>query len=353
MQKLLEKLSSFPKGEFRSIYKLSLPEIANSGLLETVSKGGFREFHKKLILLPAFPHGIGVGVGIMAQTNVAGRILRFASGAEPGRESSSETRELTSRLLQRISGGLGIVGLGVSEPGWLGKISNLKSSSRRLEDGSFELDFFKGFVTNGADSEGFLVVAKGQEVPCGVFFVPRDQPGLVVEEFHLDFAQEATHCKIKGEKIRIPAHYLLFEDYSKIGPDVHLSEMLSAAVLFCGAVRKIVSDLGVRSDAKDSSYVLGRLWDLSGLLFSKCLEISDRKDKDPLFRIEEIHPYGYETVLELCGSLLDSLDFLDRKKEYPDFELFFSIHPARSPVYLKNRIRQTREWRKFGRISDQ
>ncbi|EQA37150.1 acyl-CoA dehydrogenase, central domain protein [Leptospira inadai serovar Lyme str. 10] len=348
MQELSAKLYSFPKTEFRSVYKLSLPEISKAGLLSALSSGGFKEFHEKLILLPSLPHGIGVGVGIMAQTNVAGRILRLLSGVEPGLEAQEETRELAKTILSRLSQGLGILGLGVSEPGWMGKISNLKSVAKRLPDGSFELTFAKGFVTNGADAEGFLVVAKGEEIPYGVFYVPRNSEGLELEEFHLDFAPEATHCKIKATNLRVPKHHLFLPDYSKFGPDVHLSEMLSAAVLFCGAIRKIVSDLGCRPECRDWSSTLGQLWDLSGLLFSKCLELSEKKDRNPAYKIEEDHPYGYETVLDISGKLLDSLPFFDRKKEYPDFELFFSFHPARSPVYLKNRIKQTREWRKFG-----
>ncbi|TGK04152.1 acyl-CoA dehydrogenase [Leptospira langatensis] len=348
---LRDKLESFPGGEFRTVYRSSLPEIAKAGLFVALEEGRYREFHEKLFLLPSFPHGIGVGVGIMAQTNVAGKILRMVSGKENGVPTKPGTKELAATILDRLSSGLGILGLGVSEPEWMGKLTNLKSVARCLPSGELELDFYKGFVTNGADAEGFLVVTKKEgSSDYGVYYIPRDIAGLELEEFHLEYAMEATHCKIKGEKLRIPAEYSFVDDYAKLGADIHLSEMLSAAVLFSGAMRKVVADLSQGSECRERFAVLGKLWDLSGLLYGKCMEISDKKDKDPDYKIEVDHPYGYEAVLDECFSILDGIPNFDRRKEYPDLGLFSSIHPARSPVYIKNRLKQSREWRKFGSL---
>lgn len=350
MKDLRDKLSSFPKGEFRSVYKSSLPEIAKAGLFSALNGEGFRSFHEKLVLLPCFPHGVGVGVGLMAQTNVAGKILRFVTGKEKGIHPSPESLELGKQILDRLVNGYEILGLGVSEPGWMGKLTNLKSTASRTANGNIILTFHKGFVTNGADAAGFLVVARKEEGNFGVFYVPRNSEGLKLEEFHLDFAPEATHCKISAENLELPSHYEFVEDYSKFGADIHLSEMLSAAVLFCGTIRKIVSDLSQGEESRERFFVLGKLWDLSGLLFGKCLEISDKKDKNPYYKIEEDHPYGYEAILDECLSLLKSIPNFDAQKEYPDLGLFSSIHPARSPVYVKNRLKQSREWRKFGSL---
>ncbi|TGM98820.1 acyl-CoA dehydrogenase family protein [Leptospira dzoumogneensis] len=350
MKELREKLSSFPPGEFRSVYRSSLPDIAKAGLLNALKDGGFRKFHEKLILIPSFPHGIGVGVGLMAQTNVAGKILKLVIGSEEGASIKEEARQLALELQDRLVNGLGILGLGVSEPGWMGKLTNLKSTAKVLPSGEIEINFHKGFVTNGADAEGYLVVAKEEEQNrFGVFYIPRDFPGLKMEEVYLDVAREATHCKITGENFKLPSSYHFIKDYSKLGADIHLSEMLSAAVLFCGAIRKIVSDLSQGSESRERFAILGKLWDLSGLLYGKCLEISDKKDKDPNYKIEEDHPYGYEAILDECISILESIPNFDYKKEYPDLGLFCTIHPARSPVYIKNRLKQSKSWRKFGK----
>ncbi|TGJ99190.1 acyl-CoA dehydrogenase [Leptospira semungkisensis] len=351
MIELKSKLESFPRGEFRTIYKSSLSEIAKAGMFVALRDGRYREFHEKLVLLPSFDHGIGVGVGIMAQTNVAGKILRMVSGKENGVPTKPGTKELAAEILDRLSSGLGILGLGVSEPEWMGKLTNLKSIARTLPDGSIELDFFKGFVTNGADAEGFLIVARKDGSPeYGVYYIPRDIPGLSVEEFHIEYAMEATHCKIKAEKLRIPKEYSFVDDYAKLGADIHLSEMLSAAVLFSGAIRKVVADLSQGSECRERFAVLGKLWDLSGLLYGKCMELSDKKDRDPDYKIEVDHPYGYEAIIDECFTILDGIPNFDRRNEYPDLGLFTSIHPARSPVYIKNRLRQSREWRKFGSL---
>ncbi|TGL59523.1 acyl-CoA dehydrogenase [Leptospira sarikeiensis] len=353
MKDLKAKLNSFPPGEFRSVYKSSLPEIAKAGLFQALNEGGFREFHEKLVLLPSFPHGIGVGVGLMAQTNVAGKILKLVIGSENGASIKEGSKKLALEIQDRLVNGLGILGLGVSEPGWMGKLTNLKSTAKILPSGEIELSFHKGFVTNGADAEGYLIVAKDEEKNLfGVYYIPRDFPGLKLEEFHLDFAAEATHCKIQGEKLVIPSDHHFIEDYSKLGADIHLSEMLSAAVLFCGSIRKIVADLSHGGESRERFAVLGKLWDLSGLLYGKCLEISDKKDKDPNYKIEEDHPYGYEAILDECFTILDSIPNFNRKTLYPDLALFSSIHPARSPVYIKNRLKQSREWRKFGNLKE-
>lgn len=349
MKELRDKLASFPPDEYRSVYKSSLADIARAGLFKALQEGGFRAFHEKLILLPSFPHGLGVGVGLMAQTNVAGKILRLVTGSEIDSPVRKESKELALQITERLGNGLGIVGLGVSEPGWMGKLSNIKSTAKVKEDGAYLLNFFKGFVTNGADAEGYLIVAKLDGTgDFGVFYIPRSWSGLTVEEFHLDYAKEATHCTISGENLEVPSKHLFVEDYAGLGVDIHLSEMLSAAVLFCGSIFRIVSDLSQGPESRERFFILGKLWDLAGLLYGKCLELSDKKDRDPFYKIEEDHPYGYEAILDECFTLLESIPNFDLKKEYPDMGLFTSIHPARSPVYIKNRLKQSREWRKFG-----
>ncbi|PJZ69556.1 acyl-CoA dehydrogenase [Leptospira perolatii] len=350
MDELAQKLSSIPSEEFRSVYKLSLPVLQNAGLLDALSGGSFKEFHTKLSQIPLLPHGIGVGVGLMAQTNIAGKILRLTRDSENS-FAKQETREIANKILNRLTDGLEIASFGVSESGWMGRIQNIQSVAKRLPSGEYELSFEKGFLTNGADAENFFIVLKGEaDFPYGIFYIPRNIPGLKIEEFHLEFAKEATHCKLSASNLIVPSSYLFLPDYSAIGPDVHLSEMLSAAVLFCGSIRKIVYDLASRSDSREIMQNIERLWDLSGLLLSKCLEISEKKDQSKNYRIEEDHPYGYETTLDLCTEILDSIPDYDRKKEFPDFELFLSIHPTKSPVYFKNRLKQARSWKK-GKIA--
>ncbi|EQA55263.1 hypothetical protein [Leptospira kmetyi] len=348
---LKEFLTSVPKEEFRSVFKDALPYLVEEGYFQAIAGGSFEEFHKKIYALGSYPRGIGLGIAIMAQTNVAGRILKFVSeGFVNEREnnplpSKKEAVEIGSQLLKEVASGKNIISMGVSESGWKGRISNIRTSYK-IENDRIVLDLSKSFLTNGANCNGFLVVAKSSFETFDVIYLDRETPGLEIEIFDLEYAKEATHCRLKGESVSLPLKNLIFMNYHGWAPEIHLSEMLSASALFCGYVELILRTLlREKKDSADSKTV-GNILDIQQLLYSKILELSRRKDTDPDFRIDENHPYGYETALDLIYSwLTDLVSGVELTNLFPDIGLFYSIHPGKTPIYQKNILRKIRSLR--------
>ncbi|RHX86674.1 acyl-CoA dehydrogenase [Leptospira stimsonii] len=348
---LKEFLSSVPSEEYRSVFRDALPYLVEEGYFEAILGGSFETFHKKIFALGSYPRGIGIGIALMAQTNVAGRILKFVS---EGFANETETTPLPNRdqtisivkeLLQGVGTGKNIISMGVSESGWKGRISNI-TSSYKIEEHRIYLNLSKSFLTNGANCNGFLVVAKSPSESYDVIYVPLNTPGLETELFDLEYAKEATHCRLKGENLSFPSENLIFLNYQGYAPEIHLSEMLSASALFCGYVDLILKTLLREKKENVDPRVAGKILDIQDLLYSKILEISRKKDKDPNFRMEDVHPYGYETSLDLIYSwFTDCVSSVELTKLFPDIGLFYSIHPGKTPIYQKNILKKIRALR--------
>lgn len=234
--------------------------------------------------------------------------------------------------------------MGVSETGWKGRISNILTNYR-IENERIILNLSKSFLTNGANCSGFLIVAKSPSETFDIIYLPRDSEGLNLEIFDLEYAKEATHCRLKGNDLSLPLKNLIFLNYQNFAPDIHLSEMLSASALFCGYVDLIVKTL--LKEKKDiDPRIAGKILDIQQLLYSKILEISRKKDQNPDFRMEEVHPYGYETALDLIYSwFTDLVSGVELSNMFPDIGLFYSIHPGKTPIYQKNILKKIRALR--------
>ncbi|MBE8400276.1 acyl-CoA dehydrogenase, partial [Leptospira borgpetersenii] len=230
------------------------------------------------------------------------------------------------------------------EPGWKGRISNIVTKYR-IENNRIILSLSKSFLTNGANCSGFLIVAKSPSETFDVIYITRDSYGLELEVFDLEYAKEATHCRLKGNDLSLPLKNLFFFNYQNFAPEIHLSEMLSASALFCGYVDFILKTL--LKEKKDVDLrIAGKIIDIQQLLYSKVLDISKKKDQDPNFRIEGIHPYGYETALDLIYSwLTDLVSGVELSNMFPDIGLFYSIHPGKTPIYQKNILKKIRSLR--------
>ncbi|ABJ75981.1 hypothetical protein [Leptospira borgpetersenii] len=347
---LKEFLSSIPSNEYRTVFRDALPYLVEEGYFEAIAGGSFETFHKKIHQLGSYPRGIGLGIAMMAQTNVAGRILKFVSDGFLNENRTSqifqreETIAIGARLLRDISSGKDIISMGVSEPGWKGRISNIVTKYR-IENNRIILSLSKSFLTNGANCSGFLIVAKSPSETFDVIYITRDSYGLELEVFDLEYAKEATHCRLKGNDLSLPLKNLFFFNYQNFAPEIHLSEMLSASALFCGYVDFILKTL--LKEKKDVDLrIAGKIIDIQQLLYSKVLDISKKKDQDPNFRIEEIHPYGYETALDLIYSwLTDLVSGVELSNMFPDIGLFYSIHPGKTPIYQKNILKKIRSLR--------
>ncbi|WP_061224835.1 hypothetical protein [Leptospira weilii] len=347
---LKEFLSSIPSDEYKTVFRDALPYLVEEGYFEAIAGGSFETFHKKIYQLGSYPRGIGLGIAMMAQTNVAGRVLKFVSDGflnENGTARVSQREETISigaRLLKEISSGKDIISMGVSESGWKGRISNI-TTKYRIENNRIILSLSKSFLTNGANCSGFLIVAKSPSETFDVIYIARDSYGLELEVFDLEYAKEATHCRLKGNDLSLPLKNLFFFNYQNFAPEIHLSEMLSASALFCGYVDFILRTL--LKEKKDvDPRIAGKIIDIQQLLYSKVIDISKKKDQDPNFRMEGIHPYGYETALDLIYSwLTDLVSGVELCNMFPDIGLFYSIHPGKTPIYQKNILKKIRSLR--------
>ncbi|MDV6235077.1 acyl-CoA dehydrogenase [Leptospira ellisii] len=348
---LKEFLTSVPPEEYRTVFRNALPYLIREGYFDTVSGGSFETFHKKVYELGSYPKGIGIGIALMAQINVAGRVIRYGG---KGFFNETETRSLpqrekTSALMRTIQSGIqsgtDIISMGVSETGWKGRISNI-TSRYTIENDSIVLDLNKSFLTNGANCNGFFIVAKSPDEFYDVIYLPLVVPGLERENFDLEYAKEATHCRLKGSGIILPSENLVFLNYEEFAPEIHLSEMLSASASFCGYVELILKTLLKQRRDEMDPRLAAKIIDIQQLLYSKILEISRMKDSDPDFRMESVHPYGYETALDLVYSwLTEAISGPELAQMFPDIGLFYSIHPGRMPVYQKNSLKKIRALR--------
>ncbi|HNI88264.1 MAG TPA: hypothetical protein PKX55_08900, partial [Leptospiraceae bacterium] len=122
MQKLKDYLSSIPKDyDPENIYKDVLPLLVEENLLTVINQSiSFKDFHKNLFELAKLPHGIGLGVSLMAQVNIAGRIIFLAA--------KNLNHPVYLKLLNGLTKGEYIISLGVSEPDWKGRLSNIKTN---------------------------------------------------------------------------------------------------------------------------------------------------------------------------------------------------------------------------------
>ncbi|WP_078130415.1 acyl-CoA dehydrogenase [Leptospira alexanderi] len=347
---LKEFLSSIPSDEYKTVFRDALPYLVEEGYFEAIAGGSFEKFHKKIYQLGSYPRGIGLGIAMMAQTNVAGRVLKFVSDGFLNENGTTrvfqreETISTGARLLKEISSGKDIISMGVSESGWKGRISNI-ATKYRIENNRIILSLSKSFLTNGANCSGFLIVAKSPSETFDVIYIARDSYGLELEVFDLEYAKEATHCRLKGNDLSLPLKNLFFFNYQNFAPEIHLSEMLSASALFCGYVDFILKTL--LKEKKDvDPRIAGKIIDIQQLLYSKVIDISKKKDQDPNFRMEGIHPYGYETALDLIYSwLTDLVSGVELSNMFPDIGLFYSIHPGKTPIYQKNILKKIRSLR--------
>ncbi|EMY12355.1 hypothetical protein LEP1GSC043_3173 [Leptospira weilii str. Ecochallenge] len=280
---LKEFLSSIPSDEHKTVFRDALPYLVEEGYFEAIAGGSFETFHKKIYQLGSYPRGIGLGIAMMAQTNVAGRVLKFVSDGFLNENGTTrvfqreETISIGARLLKEISSGKDIISMGVSESGWKGRISNI-ATKYRIENNRIILSLSKSFLTNGANCSGFLIVAKSPSETFDVIYIARDSYGLELEVFDLEYAKEATHCRLKGNDLSLPLKNLFFFNYQNFAPEIHLSEMLSASALFCGYVDFILKTLLKEKKDVDPK-IAGKIIDIQQLLYSKVIDISKKRIK--------------------------------------------------------------------------
>lgn len=334
MQQLKEYLYTIPENQNKEeIYKMALNFLVQENFLNVLlNEISYKEFHLKLFELAQYPHGIGIGVALMAQVNIAGRILQILS--ESGNANIQP-------LLRELVDGKKIISMGVSEPDWKGRLSNLKSTLILNSNGKYILNGFKSFFTNGYHSDFYLVVVK-QNQSYKIVLLDKNKPGLIINKFTLPFAQEATHCKIQFKNVEIKQSEILDFDYSKYAENLRLSEMLSLAMVFCGyansTLEKIKSNEKLSSilreeEAKQKTLLRCKI--LIELLKARILEISELKDKNSNLELKEFFPYGTEIIADEFFSCLTEIFPLEELETFFKEKQLFQYKDLLNETYIR------------------
>lgn len=297
MQNLKDFLASIPNDyDPETIYKNVLPILVEEKFLDVlVGKLTYKDFHKKLFQLAMLPHGVGIGVSLMAQINIAGRIMQLATKKNDDSQSIN--------LLNGLATGKNVISLGVSEPEWKGRLSNIKTSIT-VESDKYLLTGEKSFFTNGYHSSHYLIVAR-QEGTYKVVLLEKEREGLEITKFTLPFAKEATHCKIKMNSVEIHKSDILDINYSDYAENLRLSEMLSLSAVFCGSAISTLENIKskedlvqiVKADEAKQKKLLN-IKTLVNMLQGRILEIAEIKDTDETYELKKLFPYGTELVAD-------------------------------------------------------
>jgi len=121
--------------------------------------------------------------------------------------------EQKERLLPLMAKGGVTASIAMSEPG-VGAHPKRLSTRAITVPGGYEILGKKAYLTNGPIAGLFIVVAvtgeKSGKKEFSAFIVPRDSPGLSVEEaMHLNMLRPAPHCGIILDKAKVPSGSLL------------------------------------------------------------------------------------------------------------------------------------------------
>ncbi|XDD52630.1 acyl-CoA dehydrogenase [Leptospira sp. WS4.C2] len=243
--------SSYPKdtgGPETGFYRSWKPYLIQEGFYHFLfGLESYLEFQKKLSLLAEDPVGVSLALSCMVEVNVAGGILKQAhlqmenESKTQGKSESIKTSfdSLWDAFRKTIPAK--IYAVGVSEPGWEGKLRKLSS---KLENGL--LSGTKSFITNGGEADViFWVTKSGSENP--VYLVQRQKDGspairetqIQEESFHTDFTPQVSHLKLTLCEYPITENDLVLENYGKLGMELRLKELLSLVSLIIGKTKKL------------------------------------------------------------------------------------------------------------------
>lgn len=228
-----EKDSIFPKtlGEKKGFYRSWKPYLFATGYYDfLLGKESYFEFQNKISTLAEERNGVSLALSCMVEVNVAGGILLHSQYAIPG---SHFLWDAFMGVTPTI-----ILSVGVSEPGFEGKIKKLQSTvvSNRLTG-------IKSFVTNGGEANFVFWVTKSETVnPVYIVPIPKEtnHPCVVTKEsFHTDFTPQVSHLKIQVRDLPLLPGSLLIEDYGELGLELRLKELCSLVSLLIGKTKEL------------------------------------------------------------------------------------------------------------------
>ncbi|TGL67612.1 acyl-CoA dehydrogenase [Leptospira levettii] len=226
-----EKDSIYPKSvlEKNDFYRSWKPYLFASGFYDFIlRKESYFEFQNKISTLAEEPNGVSLALSCMVEVNVAGGILLHSKYPNPG---SHFVWDAFLGVTPPI-----ILSVGVSEPGFEGKIKKLQSSVV-----SGKLTGIKSFVTNGGEANFVFWVTKSEnENPVYIVPIPKESnfPYVILKEsFHTDFTPHVSHLKIQVNDLPLVAESLLIEDYGELGMELRLKELCSLVSLLIGKTK--------------------------------------------------------------------------------------------------------------------
>lgn len=240
-----------------SKFRKFLPTLSENGFFTHLIENRethFSRYRDILVYLGSHPNpsSIGLGMAGLAMANLSGNLLRLA-----GREK--ELRDLIT--------GNSIFSFAVSEKGWKGKLSGIKTTISKpdskdedavdivdaekvRESDQFLLNGKKGFATNGRQADSFLVLAKNPDSETGysLVLIPKATAGLEIKPFDLDGLKEATHAELNFQDVKIQKEHFLTLDYKTHGKYLPIWELFSLQFLMLGLFQKIKKDKDVSKE---------------------------------------------------------------------------------------------------------
>lgn len=243
--------SSYPKdtgGEGTGFYRSWKPILIKEGFYDFLfGLSSYLDFQKKLSILAEEPVGVSLALSCMVEVNVAGGILLQKNCLlNENLDFASECSENQFQTAASLWEGFRnpkhtiIYAVGVSEPGWEGKLRKLSSN---LENGF--LSGTKSFITNGGEADVIFWVTK-QGLTNPVYQVKREREitrrtnSVWKEEtFFTDFTKEVSHLKLSLCEYSITDKDLVLENYGNLGMELRLKELLSLVSLLIGKTKKI------------------------------------------------------------------------------------------------------------------
>ncbi len=184
--------------------------------------------------------------------------------------------------------------LAVSEQNWKGKISNIESSLNIINE-KYIVNGEKSFITNGAESDYFLVVLQF-DTNYKLVLLNKEIQGLEIEPFHLSFVKNSTHCRIKMKNIQIEKEQILDIDYSKVSESIRFTELLSLSSIFIGYANTLTMKLN-ELEPSDELQIYKILHTLDRFE-AHILKISRMKDSDLNLNFKTFYPFGTEFIVE-------------------------------------------------------
>lgn len=297
-----EKQTSSQTSQRLGFYRSWKPYLHSASFYDFIlGKESYFEFQKKLSILAEESFGVSLALSCMVEVNVAGGVLTSSCYANPG------SHPLWNVFFQKEP--ICILSVGVSEPGFEGKLKKLNS-----QVSSGKLTGKKSFITNGGEADFIFWVTKTEE-KNPVYWVPVPKPEdskfvLEKEEFHTDFACLVSHLRLFVSEYPIPEDSLLLEDYGPLGMELRLKEMCSLVSLLIGKT-KVLSLKNPKIAEERNKLIQWQETFLSPVIGNPTKEL-----------LLEGFPYPIDTLIQTITSHYQLEKPEDLKTIDPDWQLF-------------------------------